>query len=270
MIRMIMALLGAVLGLAGVQAQAGERPLSSGYGTLDVILDEAGVEGAILVRRVSDGAEWTGGGARVDQRFLPASTFKIPNSLIILQSGVVSDVDTGLLEWDGVERSPGWDRDMSLRMGFRRSAVWAYQEWARRVGHDRMSAHVAAIGYGNGDIGGPENVDLFWLEGPLKISAREQVDFLQRLHERSLPFDAGIQERVVDIMERDRAEDGSWVLRAKTGWAIRREPNIGWFTGWLESESETWLFAVNIDMIEPGSRRELAEAALRRIGAYPG
>lgn len=160
---------------------------------------------------------------------------------------------------------------MSLRMGFRRSAVWAYQEWARRVGYEAMARHVAALGYGNGDIGGPDAIGLFWLEGPLKISAREQVDFLARLHARALPFDAGIQDRVVDIMEHDRADDASWVLRAKTGWAIRREPNIGWFAGWLETGGETWLFAVNIDMprgqADLGLRERIARAALAEAGA---
>lgn len=74
----------------------GQGPVHAG--SLSPLLEEAGVEGAVLVRRVSDGAEWTGGGVRIEERFLPASTFKIPNSLIILQSGAVSDVDADLLD----------------------------------------------------------------------------------------------------------------------------------------------------------------------------
>ena len=225
--------------------------------------------GAILVRRLSDGAEWTGGGERVEERMLPASTFKIPNSLIILETGVISDPYVDMLAWDGVERSRGWDEDQTLRTALRRSAVWAYQHWARVVGHEAMGALVADLDYGNAEIGGPEQVDLFWLEGPLEISAREQVDFLQRLHARDLPLRVETQEAVIDIM-RHREGEG-WTLFAKTGWAIRDEPNYGWYVGWLETADDTWLFAVNVDLDwEAGEgtlRERLARTALVEAGA---
>ncbi len=244
------------------------RSADAGQGALDAVLEAENATGAILVRRLSDGAEWTGGGARVDQRFLPASTFKIVNSLIILEAGVVSDPDTDVLAWDGVERSHSWDDDQTLRTAFRRSAVWAYQHWAREVGHARMDEAVARMGYGDADIGGPDDVDRFWLEGPLGISAREQVDFLARLHARALPVDRSVQGTVVDIL-RHRSGDG-WTLYGKTGWAIRDEPNHGWYVGWLETEAETWLFAVNVDLdydTGDGALREhLARRALMEAG----
>lgn len=243
-----------------------------GAGTLDPVLAAENATGAILIRRLSDGAEWTGGGDRVERRMLPASTFKIPNSLIILETGVVTHPDADILAWDGVERSRGWDSDQSLRTAFRRSAVWAYQHWARQVGPERMGEAVTRLAYGNAEIGGPDAVDVFWLEGPLEVSAREQVDFLQRLHARALPVDASIQDAVIDIMEHRSGED--WTLYAKTGWAIRNEPNHGWFVGWLEAEggeAETWLFAINVDLdYETGEgalRERLARAALVAAGA---
>lgn len=245
------------------------RSTDAREGALDAVLGEEQATGAILVRRLSDGVEWTGGGGRVDQRFLPASTFKIVNSLIILETGVVADPDQDPLAWDGVERASYWDRDMTLRDAFRRSAVWAYQHWARDVGHARMGEAVLRLGYGNADIGGPESVDLFWLQGPLEISAREQVGFLQRLHARALPMDTAIQDTVIDVM-RHRSGEG-WTLYAKTGWAIRGEPNHGWYVGWLETEAETWLFAVNVDLdYETGDgalRERLARRALVEAGA---
>lgn len=242
---------------------------SSGRSNLDGVFAPEGARGAIVIRRLSDGAEWTGGGDRVDQRLLPASTFKIPNSLIILETGVVSDPYEDRLAWDGVERSPGWDADQSLRTALRRSAVWAYQHWAREVGRDRMAAFVNAFDYGSGDIGGPEDIDRFWLNGPLRISAREQVDFLTRLHARSLPVSQATQDQVVDIM---RNHDGEgWTLYAKTGWAIREEPNYGWYVGWLETPQDVWVFAVNVDLdwrTGDGALRErLARRALVEAGA---
>jgi beta-lactamase class D len=241
----------------------------AGEGALDAVLEAEGATGAILIRRLSDGAEWTGGGARVDQRFLPASIFKIANSLIILETGVVLDPHGDVLAWDGVERSAGWDQDQTLRTAFVRSAFWAYQHWAREVGHARMRAAISELGYGNGDIGSPNDIDRFWLDGALEISAREQVDFLQRLHTRALPFRPEVQEQVIDIM-RHREGEG-WMLRAKTGWAIRDEPNHGWYVGWLEVEGETWVFAVNLDLDwqtgEGALRERLARNALIAVGA---
>ena len=244
----------------------------AGEGALDAVLEAEGATGALLIRGLSDGAEWTGGGDRVDQRFLLASTFKIPNSLIILETGVVSDPDADILAWDGVERMSGWDEDQSLRTGLRRSALWAYQHWARQVGHARMRAAVATLDYGDGDIGGLAQIDRFWLTGPLTISAREQVDFLQRLQARAVPVRREVQDQVVDIM-RHREGEG-WVIRAKTGWAIRDAPNHGWYVGWLEAEDDVWLFAVNVDLDwetgEGALRERLARNALIAAGAAIG
>ncbi|MEO1037987.1 MAG: penicillin-binding transpeptidase domain-containing protein [Pseudomonadota bacterium] len=241
----------------------------AGEGALDAVLEAEGATGAILVRRLSDGAEWTGGGSRVDERFVAASTFKIANSLIILEAGVVSGPDADPLAWDGVDRLPGWDQDQTLRTAFARSAVWAYQHWARQVGHARMTEAVARLEYANADIGAPERLVRFWLEGPLEISAREQVDFLQRLHARWLPVAPEIQNQVVDLM-RHRAGEG-WLIRAKTGWAIRDEPNHGWYVGWLEAAEDVWIFAVNVDLDwetgEGALRERLARNALIAVGA---
>ncbi len=238
-------------------------------GALDPVLDAEQATGAILIRRLSDGQEWTGGGARVEQRFLPASTFKIPNSLIILETGVVSDPEAEILPWDGVVRSPGWDGDQTLRTAFVRSAFWAYQDWASQVGHDRMQAYVTALNYGSADIGPSGDIDRFWLEGQLEISAREQVDFLQRLFARDVPFNAEVQDQVITLM-RHRWGEG-WMLRAKTGWAIRDEPNHGWYVGWLEAGDDVWVFAVNVDLdYETGQgalRERLARTALITVGA---
>ena len=226
-----------------------------------------GLTGTLVIRRMSDSQEWIADPARAEQRFLPASTFKIANALIILEAGVVADPDTDILSWDGVERSPGWDRDQSLRSAFRRSAVWAYQHWARAVGHDRMQAAVTATGYGNADIGPPPSVDRFWLDGPLMISAREQIAFLQRLQSRDLPFRPEVMDQVVDVMEVDR--DADWVLRAKTGWVIRSNPDIGWYVGWLETRDNTYFFALNMDLGGQGGqgalRSQITREALSRV-----
>lgn len=237
---------------------------------LDPLLDEAGVTGTIVVQRVSDGREWSGGAQRADTRFIPASTFKIPNSLILLQSGTVSGPDERL-QWDGTEHAfAAWNQDQSFEQAFQRSAVWAYQHWTRELGRHAITAHIAALDYGNTDIGEAGLVDRFWLDGPLEVSAREQIGFLARLQARDLPFDAAHMDTVIAMMEQASGED--WTLRGKTGWRFGGEPDIGWYVGWLEFDGETWVFALNIDMPDPASqvrlRAAIVEAALSDVSGW--
>lgn len=234
---------------------------------LDPVFARHDAVGTIVIERLSDQRQWTANPERAAQRFLPASTFKIPNSLIILETGVIGDPVRDIIAWDGVERGGGWDQDQSLRTAFRRSAVWAYQAWAREVGHDRMQRLVSVMGYGNADTGPPDAVDLFWLEGPLEISAQEQIAFLVRLYARELPFRAEVMDGVVEIMEAGRGE--GWMLRAKTGWAIRDDPNTGWYVGWLETEDDVFFFALNMELdftADDGRNRiRIARSALETV-----
>ena len=58
---------------------------------------------------------------RSGEAMLPASTFKIPNSLIALETGVVADPDKEVFKWDGVKRSiEPWNKDHTLRTRDRR------------------------------------------------------------------------------------------------------------------------------------------------------
>ena len=119
---------------------------------------------------------------RAQQQFLPASTFKILNSMISLECGVVID-ENEIVQWDGTERSiPIWNRDHNMRTGIKHSVVWFYQELARRIGVDRMQLWVDRVGFGNQHIG--NEIDNFWLVGDLRISPNEQVEFLKRFIKR--------------------------------------------------------------------------------------
>src|SRR5207302_1318723 len=120
------------------------------------------------------------------QAMLPASTFKIPNSVIALETGVVGDPDKDVFKWDGVVRSiEGWNRDHTLRSAIAASAVPVYQEIARRIGAERMQKYVDLFEYGNRDIGG--GVDQFWLTGNLRIDPIQQIDFVDRLRREAQP-----------------------------------------------------------------------------------
>ena len=210
---------------------------------------------------------------RAAKRFSPASTFKLFNAMAALDSGAIRD-EHEVIGWDGVKRPiDNWNRDHSLASGMKYSVVWFYQEIARRAGQARMQAWIDKVGYGNRDIGG--GIDQFWLSGNLRISAIEQIGFLRRLADGSLPFSAQAQETVRRIAIVESAPD--FVLHAKTGWALHgdagREADLGWYVGWLERGGRRWFFALNIDMPqgmkEARQRDPLARALLRSIGALP-
>ena len=121
-----------------------------------------------------------------DSAFLPASTFKIVNSLVGLQTGVISG-DNMVIKWDGVQRSnPAWNKDLSMYEAFRVSAVPYFQEVARRIGKDTMQHWLDTLSYGTVKIKGP--VDSFWLDNSLKIKPDEQLGLVKRLYFNQLPF----------------------------------------------------------------------------------
>lgn len=205
---------------------------------------------------------------RAEKRYVPASTFKIANSLIGLSVGVVTNVDQ-VLPYRG-DPSPfiqAWAKDMGLRQAIALSNVPIYQELARRIGPRRMQENVSRLGYGNNELG--DSVDTFWLDGPLKISAVEQARFLAKLAQGSLPFPKECQRRVREIVLLDRGE--RWQLYGKTGWQNAPGQGIGWWVGWVDKEARVYAFALNMDIREPadaGKRIELGKACLRALGIF--
>ncbi|RPI92940.1 MAG: class D beta-lactamase, partial [Spirochaetales bacterium] len=92
------------------------------------------LEGTVVLRSLKTGNEHVYNSKRAAERFCPASTFKVPNTLIALQEKAIDGVD-GMFTWDGAERPvPAWNKDMDLEDAFQSSCVWCYQELARKVG----------------------------------------------------------------------------------------------------------------------------------------
>ena len=177
---------------------------------------------------------------------LPASTFKIPNSLIALETGVVADPDKDVFKWDGVTRSiEAWNKDHTMRSAIAVSAVPVYQEIARRIGQERMQKYVDLLEYGNRDIGG--GIDQFWLTGNLRIDPIQQVDFVDRLRRGVLPVSKRSQELVRDMLPVTKVGDAT--IRAKSGLlgAEPGKPSLGWLVGWVEKGNAVTVFAMNMD-----------------------
>ncbi len=198
---------------------------------------------ALVIYNRSTGAVINANPKLSAHRFPPCSTFKIYNTLIGLELGLLKEPDEPWYKWDGVHRDiDGWNRDLTLREAFRVSAVPAFQILARQVGPEKMKKYIDQIGYGSRDISA--GIDIFWLpkrgRTSILISADEQVDLLNKLLDGKLPFNKNNVAILKDIMQASKTEKGT--LYGKTGSGM----GVGWYVGFLESNETTYVFACNI------------------------
>jgi beta-lactamase class D len=205
-------------------------------------------------------------------RTLPASTFKIVNSLIGLETGKILD-EKMVIKWDGIKRPvEEWNKDMDMQEAFKVSCVPYYQEVARRIGRDTMQLWLDSLHYGNMNIG--KRVDSFWLNNDLKISPDEQLGLMSKLYFDQLPFQKRTQEIVREVMMQEN--NTLYKFSYKTGWGYDENNNaIGWVVGWVEENMHPYFFVTlvkspnkNIDM--PTVRMNITRNILRQLGLFQG
>jgi beta-lactamase class D len=236
---------------------------------------DEGIAGTFAAFKADDKQVIVSDGKRARKAILPASTFKIPHSVIALETGVAADPDKDMFKWDGVTRSIAeWNKDHTLRTAIAVSAVPVYQQIARRIGAKRMQKYVDAFEYGNRNIGG--GIDRFWLTGDLRISPMQQIAFVDRLRRGVLPVSKRAQELTRDILPVTKVGDS--IIRAKTGLigiddrrvVATGQASVGWLVGWAEKGGAQTVFALNLDVRESkhsASRMTIAQKCLSDIGA---
>ncbi len=210
---------------------------------------------------------------RLKKPYTPASTFKIPHSLIALQTGRLLD-DSTRIKWDSVVRPrTEWNQDLSLYRAFRVSSVPHFQAIARLIGRDTMQAWLDTIQYGNKKIGAAE--DSFWLDQTLKITPDEQLGMVKRLYFRQLPFRSSVQESVKKMMIQEN--NSVYQLAFKTGWGETEEGKpMGWMVGWIEENRHIYPFVLNFEINKekeselPVIREALLKDILTDLGFFKG
>ncbi|MCB0769114.1 MAG: class D beta-lactamase [Flavobacteriales bacterium] len=212
-------------------------------------------------------------GAQADVATLPASSFKIFSSLYALESGAAQDADEHFT-WDGSDHGrASVNKDLTLRESVELSAYWVHRDIARRAGADVLKHWLDTVGYGNADTTG--GYDRAWVVGGLRITPREQVEFLGRLARNELPF----AQRNMDIVKDITLQEDTlgYRLHGKTGWAIDSTGSIGWFVGWVEKNDGTGPFVFANRCSTPDTlsatfataRRAIAIEILERTGVLP-
>ena len=250
-----------------VAATSGPRALPE----LNKELEAERVTGTIALFDTQEGVLGCSDVKKCQEAVLPASTFKIPHSMVAFETGAVESPDT-IIPWDHQAYSnDDWNQDLNFRDAFRLSCVPCYRAIARKVGPAREQEWLNKLGYGNRDMSGPP--DMFWLRGGLRISPVEQIDFLRRFDGNKLPISERTADWVRDIMTLDVTD--KYVLRGKTGSSSPPdEPReLGWFVGWLELGERRVFFATLLDGHAADvelrlARRNVTERVLRARGYF--
>jgi beta-lactamase class D len=240
--------------------------------SLKKYFDSAKVDGCFSMVNNQDGAVTVYNMKLDTQRVLPASTFKIVNSLIGLETGRITGADM-VIKWDGVKRwNEDWNKDLTMAEAFKVSAVNYYQEVARRIGRDTMKHWLDTLHYGNMDISGP--IDSFWLNNTLKISPDEQLGLVKKLYFDKLPFSKTTQQTVRDVMLQEN--NTLYKLSYKTGWGFDESQNaIGWITGWIEENRHVYFFVLLVkspdkDIDMRTVRMNILKGILGQYGFFKG
>jgi len=213
---------------------------------LENLYKNYGVDGCFLLQSLKDDQVYVYNSNRCEQGFLPASTFKIVNSMIALESGVAADENL-LIKWDSVVRQvPVWNQDHTMKTAFQVSCVPYYQALAAKIGVSKMQEWVNKLQYGKMDVRNETLTD-FWLKGKSEITPYQQLDFLARLAKKELPIKPSTVHKINDIMT-IASDSTGMIMRGKTGWAIVGERSIGWFVGSIDRpDGERFIFVNNIE-----------------------
>ena len=196
------------------------------------------VEGTIVIESLNKKKIHIYNDKRASELFSPASTFKIPHSLIALNEGIVKK--DSVIVWDKkIREYESWNKDQILLTAFKSSCVWCYQEFASKIGVEKYKKYLKELNYGNKKIG--DDVTRFWLDESLEITTFEQIKFLKRFYTNNLPFKIEDINLLKEIMIDEKNEN--YIIRAKTGW----EWKYGWYVGYVETKDDVWFFSTNID-----------------------
>ena len=212
-----------------------------------------------------------------DSAYLPASTFKIMNSLIGIETGRIVN-EKMVIKWDGIVRKHDngdtikeWNKDLTMAEAFKVSCVPYYQEVARRIGRDTMQQWLDSVKYGNKKIG--NRVDSFWLDNSLKITPDEQLGLVKKLYFNQLGFQKRTQDIVKKVMLQE--DNANYKLYYKTGLGYKENGNsIGWMVGWIEENHHPYFFVLNVEGKHDAElwtiRKNILTKILKKEGFFEG
>lgn len=209
--------------------------------------DNCGTDGAIAIYDNQKHQWILSDKVSTNKETLPASTFKIINLLIALETKVIPD-ENEIVKWVGKTDTekygyrPEIYHDMTVKEAFEVSAGWVFIELAKKIGRENYKKYLKLANYGNLNLS-QKDPD-FWNFGDFAISPVNQVEFLKKLYNQELPFSKRNIAIVKKVMITEQNKD--YVIRSKTGWTRENNINTGWWVGYLEKNKEVYFFATRL------------------------
>jgi len=214
--------------------------------SLQSIFSDHNIKGSIVIYNLGKDQWMFSDKADASRGTIPASTFKICNSLVALEEKAIAPDE--IIPWDGKDATfkgnavKSWCADATLESAFKNSAIWFYVELSKRIRRSTYARYLKECDYGNFDLS--EKGDDFWNYGNMEISPKNQVVFLAKLYKDELPFDKTKMALVKSYMRMNA--DGTYALSGKSGWGIKSGADIGWLVGFLETKGDAYVFATRI------------------------
>lgn len=185
---------------------------------------------------------------------LPASTFKIINTLIALELKVLKD-ENEILKFPGIPDTTLFGNrqdtyhDMALDEAFKKSVIWFYYDLAEKIGRKNYKKYLRKTKYGNANFT-QSGID-FWNFGSFGISPVEQIEFLRRLYEHKEPFSKRSYDILKKVMLHEKTE--TYSIYAKSGWERNQDNDVGWWVGYVTtSNNDVYFFATRL--VKPRSQ----------------
>jgi len=229
----------------------------------------AGNNGAIVIIDCTSEKVYDFFPAASSEMLAPCSTFKIWNTLIGLECGLISKPEEKFYFWDGKKRSiEDWNQNLTLKEAFKVSCVPAFKDLAKKIGLENMKIWIDKISFGNKNISA--GIDCFWLPqedgNEIKITPLEQAKLLAKFINKQLPFSEKSEKILKELMKEKETIHG--IFYGKTGSAADSSGNytLGWFIGFVESQGETFAFACAIKGKMGKDARAIMEAILSKQG----
>ena len=256
-------LVAALLSLSGFNSRS--QNLQSPF-------DNCRIHGSITIYDLKNNKWIYSDKADAHRASLPASTFKIINSLIALETSTIEN-ELQTFKWDSIPRQvDAWNHDSDMEQAFKNSTVWFYVKLAEKIDRQKYSDFLKKSNYGNNNL--REKGTDFWNFGKFRISPVNQIRFLVKLYKQELPFSKRNIEIVKRIMINETTPD--YTLRAKTGWTNYGGTSSGWWIGYVERKDNTYFFATRI--FKPASishpnfsacRKEITFNVLKQLKIIP-
>jgi beta-lactamase class D len=208
------------------------------------------------------------------ERRYACSTFKIPIAVMGFDSGVINR--DSIFKWDRQKKLlKAWENDQTIESWLRESVVWVSQEITPQIGIEKIQDYLKDFRYGNEDFSG--GIKKAWLSSSLKISPKEQAEFLRRLKSGKLNGHKGVSSSVLAVLPEEKAPLGQKIY-GKTGsgfsWSDPNEKSdpyrVGWYVGYLDRGNKHYSFAtVFTEKVEKGkfsfSGKEAKEISLKGL-----